>query len=121
MVDVAIAITELVINTKSADLVAGGTSLTTGQTFSLAANSRTMRRIILMEETAGTTASVVFDAGDNPPSLRQGLGSLTITLAANDLRILELEGGRFVQDDGLITGTFTGTGKMMIFRESKKN
>lgn len=116
MVDVAISRTALAVNTRSIDLVGGGTALTTGQTFSLDADNRTEDLLVVMEETGGSTASVVFDAGDEPPSMRAGLGSLTIALAANDVRYIILEGGRFIQDDGSITGTFTGTGKMYCAR-----
>jgi len=116
MVDVAVAVTNLIANTRSLDLIAGGTAVTTGQTFSIPANNRTDNFLVILEETGGSTASVVFDAGDYPPSMRAGLGSLTIALAANDLRALMFEGGRFIQDTGLITATLTGTAKVVAFR-----
>lgn len=116
MVDVAVAITVLVANTRGADLVGGGTAITTGQTFSLAASNRTDNFMVVLEETSGSTATVVFDAGAYPPSMRSGLGSLSIALAANDLRVLMLEGGRFIQSTGLITGTFTGGGRLLAYK-----
>lgn len=116
MVDVAVALTSLVVNTRSADLVAGGTSVTAGQTFSLAVKNRTEGIIIVLEEQGGGAATVTFDAGDDPPSKREGIGALTISLATSDLRILELEGGRFIQSDGLITGSVASqTVKIMAF------
>ena len=116
MVDVAVTGTTLAVNTASADLVGSGTALTTGQTFSLAVNNDSFRYVLVMEETGGSTASCVFNAGDTPPSMRAGLGSITITFAANDLKVIVFEGGRFIQDGtgGLITGTWTGTGKFTL-------
>lgn len=120
MVDVAVTLTDLAINTRSADLVAGGTALTTGQTFSLAVKNRTDDTIIVLEETSGSTATFTFDAGDEPPSMRAALGALDVAMAANDLRIITLEGGRFIQSDGLITGSIVGGGKIMAVRTTRK-
>lgn len=108
MADVSISKTALVENTRSGDLVAGGTDINTGQTFEIAAANQTDDLVLILEEQDGSTATVTFDAGDEPPSMRAGLGSLTISLAANDLRALILEGGRFIQSDGKITGSITG-------------
>ncbi|KKM96182.1 hypothetical protein LCGC14_1180690 [marine sediment metagenome] len=112
---VAVARTVLAVDVRSADIVAGGTALTTGQTFEIAANNRTDDLLIIFEETSTAVATLVFDAGDEPPSMRAGLGSLTIAIAADDIRALVLSGGRFIQDDGTITGTLTGAGKMFAF------
>lgn len=117
MVDVAVALTDLTANTRSADLVAGGTSVTAGQTFSLAVRNKTEQIILCLEEQNSGAATVTFDAGDEPPSMRAGLGSLEIALAQADARLLVLEGGRFIQSDGLITGTVaTNTVKIFAFR-----
>ena len=122
MVDVEITLTDLAINTRSGDLVGLGSSVTAGQTFSIDSNGRTEGILIVLEEQGGGAATVTFDAGDDPPSKREGLGALVITLATSDLRILELEGGRFIQDGvaNLITGSVaTNTVKIMAFNLSR--
>ena len=112
---VAVAITELTANERSGDIVAGGTALTTGQTIEVAALGESRNLLFVFEETSSTTASIVWDAGDEPPSMRAGLGSLTIAFASDDVRAFVLEGGRFIQDNGEITGTLTGAGKLFVF------
>lgn len=114
MVDVAVSLTSLTANTRSSDLVGGGTSVTAGQTFSLAVRNRTERILVLLEETNTGAATVTFDAGDEPPSMGAGLGSLDIALAQADLRAVVLEGGRFIQSDGTITGS-VATNTVKIF------
>lgn len=116
MVDVAVTATTLTYDTLSGDLVGSGTAITTGQTVSLAVANDSFRYMLVMEETGSSTASVVFDAGATPPSMRAGLGTLTVTFSANDLRVLVFEGGRFIQSGtgGLITCTVTGTMKFTL-------
>jgi hypothetical protein len=121
MVDVNVALTTLTINTRSGDLVGLGASVTAGQTFDIAAVGKTDDLIILLEEQGGGAATVTFDAGDDPPSKREGIGSLTISLATSDARLLQLEGGRFIQSDGKITGSVASqTVKITAFRTSRK-
>ena len=123
MVDVAITMTDLAINTRSGDLVAGGTSVTAGQTFSIDTNGRTEGVVLILEEQNSGAATVTFDAGDDPPSKREGLGSLEIALAQADLRALVLEGGRFIQNgaSNLITGSVaTNTVKITALNVSRK-
>ena len=112
---VAVALTDLVANVRSDDIVAGGTALTTGQTIEVAALGESRNLLFVFEETSTAVASIVWDAGDEPPSMRAGLGSLTIVFAADDVRAFVLEGGRFIQDNGEITGTLTGAGKLFVF------
>jgi hypothetical protein len=120
MADVAITLTTLTVNTRSGDLVGGGASVTAGQTFSIAANNKTDDLIIALEEQNSGAATVTFDAGDDPPSKREGLGALAIVLAQADLRLLQLEGGRFIQSDGTILGSVaTNTVKIFAFRTSR--
>lgn len=123
MVDVAITLTALVINTRSADLVGSGSSVTAGQTFSIACLGKTDDIILILEEQGGGAATVTFDAGDNPPSKQAPMGALTISLATSDNRMLQLEGGRFIQSGAgnLITGSVASqTVKITAFRLSRK-
>lgn len=108
MVDVSITETDLAADVKGADLIGSGSDLNTTETFDIAVSNRTDELVLVLEEQDGAAATVTIDAGDEPPSMRAGLGALTITLAANDLRLLQLSGGRFIQSDGKITGSVTG-------------
>lgn len=122
MVDVAITLTDLAVNTRSGDLVGLGSSVTAGQTFSIDSNGRTEGIVILLEEQNSGAATVTFDAGDDPPSKREGLGSLDIALAQADARLVILEGGRFIQNGvaNLITGSVaTNTVKITAFNLSR--
>lgn len=124
MADVTVTPTRLSINTVSADLVASGSDHNTGETgvVDLSGDS-TMphlggedRVVFLLEEQDGSTAAVVFDAGDYPPSSLKDKGSLSLALAANDLLMVELEAGRFLQNDGTITWTVTGGVRVRVVR-----
>lgn len=122
MVDVAITLTSLAVNTRSGDLVGLGSSVTAGQTFSIDTNGRTEGIVLVLEEQNSGAATVTFDAGDDPPSKREGLGSLAIALAQADCRLVILEGGRFIQNDAanLITGSVaTNTVKITAFTLSR--
>jgi hypothetical protein len=120
MVDVTVTLDTLTINTRSSDLLGSGDSITAGQTFEIDVKGKTDDLIIVLEELGGGAATVTFDAGDDPPSKREGLGSLTITLATSDVRILQLEGGRFIQSDGKITGSVaTQTCRVSAIRTSR--
>lgn len=55
--------------------------------------------------------TVTIMHGDNPPAVREGLGDLNIAVAKNTTRVIgPLEAARFIQDDGSVNVTFTGTG-----------
>jgi len=122
MVDVAITLTSLAVNTRSGDLVGLGSSVTAGQTFSIESKGPTEGIGILLEEQNSRAATVTFDAGDDPPSKREGIGSLAIVLAQADARLVILEGGRFIQNDAanLITGSVaTNTVKITAYTLSR--
>lgn len=115
--------TSAAVNTRSADLIGAGTAITTGQTFEITGvNGETRNLLIFVEETAGSTATFTFDAGDNPPSLLSGAatGGLDIAMAANDLRLVPLQPGQFIQSDGDITGSLVGGGKLYALRQPRE-
>ena len=118
MADVTVALTAQSRDTRSADLVGAGAAVTAGQTFEISTNSASGRDILVfLEETNTGAATVTFDAGDNPPAIRSGLGTLAISLAQADLRLVVLEAGRFYQSTGNITGTVaTNTVKIYAVR-----
>lgn len=120
MADVSIAVvTTAAVNTRSADLIGAGTAITTGQTFEITGvKGDTSNLLIFVEETGGSTATFTFDPGDNPPSVSQGLvtAGLDIAMAANDLRLVPLRPGQFIQSDGDILGSLVGAGKLYALR-----
>jgi hypothetical protein len=98
----------LALETESADLPdASMTSIATAADgFSvLAANIGKGERVILRFIDSGSASVITIDAGDRPVSPRAGLGALTITLAASDVKYIVLDKARHMQDDGTITGT----------------
>lgn len=104
----------LVMDTASADFAdADATAITTGADgFSIDADSVdwTGRKMVIKFVDDGSGDVITILAGDYPPALRQGLGNLVITLAASDVKYVVLESARFLQNDGKILGTSTGTG-----------
>jgi len=124
MADVSVAVvTTAAVNTRSADLVGAGTAITTGQTFEITGvKGETRNLLIFVEETAGSTATFTFDPGDLPPSMLNGLntGGLDIAMAANDLRLVPLEPGQFIQSGGNITGSLVGGGKLYALRQPRE-
>jgi hypothetical protein len=103
---------ELTKDTASADSPdASATAITTGADgFSVVADSIGRGRNVLMKfvETGGNAGVVVLEAGDKPPSITAGLGDLSITMAANDVKYISVEQARFLHDDGTYKGTVTG-------------
>jgi hypothetical protein len=114
MADVAITPAQLVMNERSADLVALGTAITdaAANVFAIAAGGRHGDRILLGFEADASGDTVTILAGDRPPAERAGLGSVTIVLAASDLRVVAVEAARFLQDDGSIRATCTDNGTL---------
>ena len=113
MVDTAVTPTTLAINVESADILdAGGTAIGTASTdvFAIAAGGAAGHHILLKFLSDATGDTVTIAAGDRPPSQREGLGSLAIVLAANDVRYIVIETGRFLQDDGTLRATCTDDG-----------
>ena len=113
MTDRAVTPTTLVINAVSADILdAGGTSINTAATdvFAIAAGGLAGGRLLLKFLVNGSGDTITIKAGDRPPSQRVDLGDLDIVLAANDVRYICVELGRFLQDNGTIRATCTDDG-----------
>lgn len=114
MADVAITPEAVTMNTRTSDLVALGTAISSasGNTFAIAAGARHGDRLLLLFEADGSGDTVTILAGDRPPSQRAGLGDITVVLAASDLRAVAIEAARFLQDDGSIRATCTDDGTL---------
>lgn len=126
MADVTVTLTRWTVNTglPAAGLLGTGTAFTTGQTgecdihanHTLPYMDGEDRLLIFIEETSAGSISVVFDAGDYPPSMLKDKGSLTVAGVASDVVAVVLEAGRFLQNDGKITWTVTGAGRITVVR-----
>lgn len=105
---VTVTPTQLVAGTPGADMVAGANlsaTITGGtDTFVITPVKNTWDLIIFISYTGA--AVVTFNAGDNPPSIRAIQGNLVLAAGVNAaVQSLVLQGGRFIQDDGTITGS----------------
>ena len=105
MADTAVAVTIATSNTATADILTnaeGGTAVTTGNTAVIATNGVTRRLVISLY--AASASTVVFSAGDEPPSELSGLGTDTVTVPAGDCVLYFPRAGQFAQDNGTIRG-----------------
>ena len=66
--------------------------------------------MLLVFEADGSGDTVTIVAGDNPPGATSGLGNGSVTLAANDIKGICVEGSRFMHNDGLLRATCTDAG-----------
>lgn len=114
MGDVAITPETITMHTRTSDLVALGTviSSASANTFAIAVGARHGDRILLLFEADNSGDTVTILAGDRPPAQRAGLGNITVVLAASDLRAVCVEAARFLQDDGSIRATCTDDGTL---------
>ena len=108
----ALTVTDLVANSSLARPAAD--AIDTNGTVPIAAadlKGAAERLVIEVTEDNTRALTVTIAAGDNPPSVRQGKGALTVAIAQNACKLIgPLEPARFLQDDGTINVTFTGTG-----------
>lgn len=105
MADVDFSVTELSAGERGDDLIGAGEAVNSGQTFEIDISNRTDELLLLVEELGTGTATVTLDAGDNPPSLRAGLGEDTFDVGNGEMRPYVIEGGRHVKKDGKLTGS----------------
>ncbi len=102
MAAVPVALTTLTLSTWVAGTTAG-TLCTAGDTAEIAEFGGNYRGLIAITNATSTvTVSVIVEAGDNPPSLRAGLGAIAVqTIAVGATWFLALDGGRFTQNDAI--------------------
>lgn len=114
MADTAIgATTVLTEGTISADLVAGGTSVTTGNVAVITPGVDVRRLIIGMY--AASASIVTIGVGGNPPSQRAGLGTnATNTVGAGTAVLLMVEAAHYLTAAGTIR--ITVGANTVIFR-----
>lgn len=117
MATTAIVPETLVMNTRSADLPDAGNgsdngivATTPADGWVIAAGGHNGDRLLLKFLADGTGDTVTIKAGDRPPSSRAGMGDLTVTLAASDVRYIAVEAARFLQSDGTILAVCVDSG-----------
>jgi hypothetical protein len=69
-------------------------------------------QILLKFLADGSGDTVVIRAGDNPPAVRAGLGTLSVVLATSEVKYVVIEPSRHMQDDGTITAYCADAGTM---------
>ena len=111
----AVTLTELTLNEASADLPAAGwTAIATGADGFSLDMSGVGAPVVLGFLDGGAADNITITAGDRPPAQLQGQGNLTLTMAANDVKYVTVESGRFEQNDSTIKGTSAGNNTKMI-------
>ena len=118
-----ITVTNLEINTASADLPDGsGVVATTpadGWTVAPVGSGTNGiipaddQRLLLKLEADASGDTFTVKAGDDPPAKRAALGNLAVVLAASDVKLLWVEPARFMQSDGTILITCTDAGSKL--------
>ena len=123
MATTAITCELLTLNARSADLdpVNGGGSgngiVATTPTDGWAISPPSGRqfgatlRLTLGVDASGDTFTLT--AGDRYPAQRADLGNATVVLAASDVRYVDIETARFLQNDGTIVVTCVDTGSTL--------
>lgn len=109
MSDTAVAMTQLVANAESADVLTnaeGGTAVTANNVAVITCSGYTGNVFLTLYNASGG-ATITFAAGDEPPSERSGLGTDAVVIPAGDCVVYCVEAGRFMQDNGTIRGTVT--------------
>lgn len=116
----AVTITEL--TSGSAATTPAGTTVVVANGAAIADAKDTSRLLIRLTNTDASDRVATILAGDDPPALRSGIGSLAITVPATtgDM-VVVVESARFVQNDGAIHVDFaaTYTGKISAIRLPK--
>ena len=114
MADVAVTVTSLTANALSTALDTTTYSVATGNYAVIAAEGATRGLILTFDGDAASTVTLI--SGDQPPSENSGNGdSAALTIANGKQYVLELEAGRFVQDDGTVRILVGGTGPVNVF------
>ena len=118
MADTAVSTTTLTPGAASADLVGGGTAVSTGNTavIDVDTGGGEHNLVLVFQETASAVATLSVEAGDYPPSPTAGLGADSISMAADDVLVYQPEMGRHLQNNGTIRVLVTGAVKVFAFR-----
>jgi hypothetical protein len=67
------------------------------------------RAFLLVENSTAATKHIIVSAGENPPSLRKGLGTLDVTMTEKTLTMIPLDSSRHLDKSGNLVFTFTAS------------
>lgn len=105
MADIAVTKVALVLDARSDDILdAGGVAIATAasnQFVYTPTAGQDISRVLFKFLADASGDTVVFQAGDRPPSQRRD-GTLSIVLAASDVRYVVIEIGKYLKSDGTI-------------------
>lgn len=101
MADTAVALSALTAATLSGDLVAGGTSVSSGNVAVIAAGAPTGKLLLCFY--FASTGTVTVEAGVNPPSQLAGLGATAaLSVTGGMVKCLVIQGAEYTQTNGTI-------------------
>jgi len=74
------------------------------------------RAFLVIEHTTAAEKECEVTAGDSPPALRKGLGTLKVKMAEKTLQIILIESARHLSEGGLVKLKWTAgtTGKVSV-------
>ena len=114
MDDFAVSDTSFTANALSTALDTTTYSVATGNYAVVDAQGDTRGLVITFDGDAASTVTLI--SGDEPPSENSGQGnSAALTVANGKQYVLELEAGRWVQDNGTVRILVGGTGPVNVF------
>ena len=101
----------LTLDTRSSDLpdASGTVAPTPTDGWTIDVTGYKANRVLLKFLADGTGDTVTILAGDYPPAARQGLGNISIVLAASDVRYVVVESARVMQSDSTYAGMIRAT------------
>ncbi len=105
MADEAVAVTDLVLDAVSADFItaAGDTiEVNAGNTAVISFMQPADNILFVFSENGGGAATATFQAGDRPPALLAGLGTLAVAIPSSDTVCIAVQAARFMKSDGTI-------------------
>lgn len=108
----AVTINDLTRNGAIAE--AAGTTIVVANGAEIDPGGNTQGLWIVVKNTNGSDRVATVLAGDDPPAKQQGQGNLAVTVpATSGVRLICVESGRFIQNDGKIhvdfAASFAGT------------
>lgn len=108
----AVTLTALTINGDVAESAGTAVNVSNGASVDVAGDTQGV--VIVLKNTNGSDRVATIVAGTNPPAMLEGIGDLAVTVpATSGVKMVCLEGGRFVQSDGKIyinyAASFAGT------------
>ena len=118
MSDTAVSTTALIPGTAGDDILAAGTAISTGNTavITVGNDGGEASLLLVIQETASSTATLSVEAGDYPPAATSAKGADSVSMAADDVIPYIVEAGRHLQNNGTIRILVTGAVRIFAYR-----